>query len=82
MIEKMKKELKMPKVPKLPSGNFFSNMNVLSKLRLISSLIFVLITLSFVLMAIQQWVIGALCILLGYLLIFALTVKLLLVKKL
>ena len=59
-----------------------AKMDVLAKLRLVVIAIFILITLAIILFFANQWVIGAAVGLMGYLIILALMVKLLLSKKL
>jgi len=59
-----------------------SNMNMLRKLQLSVSLIFVLMTLGIILAFINQWTIGVGLALLGYIITFILMIKLLTAKKL
>ena len=59
-----------------------AKMDVLAKLRLVVIAIFILITLAIILFFANQWVIGAAVGFIGYLIVLALMVKLLLSKKL
>ncbi|HEY0089048.1 MAG TPA: hypothetical protein VGB37_09395 [Candidatus Lokiarchaeia archaeon] len=76
--EKTEKPVKVEKV----KDNGFNKMPVLSKLRLIVGLIFVLSTISAVIALAGQWFDGGLLVLISYIMLIALTVKLFLVKKL
>ena len=60
----------------------FSNLNTLMKLRLIVTVIFLLSTLSILLIFANNWVIPAILILISYLMVFVLMIKLLTIKKL
>ena len=60
----------------------FSNLNTLMKLRLIVTVIFLLSTLSILLIFANNWVISAILILISYLMVFVLMIKLLVIKKL
>ena len=71
-----KKEGKVIKIDSL------NGMSTLRKLQLIVSLIFILITLGIALIIFGGWVIGGVLILISYLMVFGLTVKLLMTKKL
>jgi hypothetical protein len=59
-----------------------SNIDMLKKLQLSVSLIFVLMTLGIILAIVDQWAIGVGLALLGYIITFILMIKLLSTKKL
>jgi hypothetical protein len=59
-----------------------TEMNVLTKLRIVVISIFILSSLSFVLVFISEFVISVILILISYFMLFILMIKLLLVKKL
>jgi hypothetical protein len=71
-----KKEGKVIKI------NSLNGMSVLKKLQIIVSLIFILSTLAIVLIFVTNFVFAAILILISYLMVFGLTVKLLMTKKL
>jgi hypothetical protein len=71
-----KKEGKVIKI------NSLNGMSVLKKLQIIVSLIFILSTLAIVLIFVTNFVFAAILILISYLMVFGLTVKLLMAKKL
>jgi len=71
-----KKEGKVIKI------NSLNGMSTLRKLQLIVSLIFILSTLAIVMILIGGWVIAGVLVLISYLMVFGLTVKLLITKKL
>jgi len=70
------KEKSLIKIPR------FEQYNALMKLRIVVSIIFLLFTVSLVLLFFNQWVISAVLLLFGYLLLFILMVELLRTKKL
>jgi len=74
-VEK-KKEIKLLEI------NSFANLNTLMKLRLIVTVIFLLSTLSILLVFIADFVIAVFLILISYLMVFVLMIKLLVIKKL
>jgi hypothetical protein len=59
-----------------------SEMDILSKLRLAVITIFTLSSLSFVVLILSDFVISAVLVLMSYFMIFALMIKLLMIKKL
>lgn len=59
-----------------------SELDILMKLRLVVTSIFILSTVSIILVFISEFVISVVLILISYLLIFILMIKLLLIKKL
>jgi hypothetical protein len=61
---------------------YFNNLNILNKLRLIIGLIFLLMTLSIILVLVTVSWIPIVLILISYLLVLVLTIKLFLIKKL
>ncbi len=61
---------------------YFNNLNALNKLRLIIGLIFLLMTLSIILVLVTVSWIPIVLILISYLLVLVLTIKLFLIKKL
>ena len=73
---KKKKEIKLLEI------NSFANLNTLMKLRLTVTVIFLLSTLSILLIFANNWVISAILILISYLMVFVLMIKLLVIKKL
>ena len=73
---KKKKEIRLLEI------NSFANLNTLNKLRLFVTSIFLLSTLSILLIFANNWVISAILILISYLMVFVLMIKLLLIKKL
>lgn len=60
----------------------FSNLNLLMKLRLVVTVIFLLSTLAILLTFISDFFIAVVMILISYLMLFVLTIKLLITKKL
>ena len=84
MIEGIKQRIQKEGKKEAPSFDIkgFTTMTVLMKLRLVIISIFVLSTLSLILIVVNFWALGATLLLLGYLLVFVLMVKLLLIKKL
>lgn len=60
----------------------FSNLNLLMKLRLVVTVIFLLSTLAILLTFISDFFIAVVMILVSYLMLFVLTIKLLITKKL
>ena len=60
----------------------FSNLNLLMKLRLVVTVIFLLSTLAFLLTFISDILIAVVMILISYLMVFVLMIKLLIIKKL
>jgi len=67
---------------KILEMNGLNGISTLKKLQLIVSLIFILSTLAIVMILIGGWVIAGVLVLISYLMIFGLTVKLLMTKKL
>jgi len=74
--------MEMKKERKNMNVKVLSSMNVLKKLQLAVGLIFVFMTLGILLIIVNNWAIGAVLAILGYIMTFALMVKLLLTKKL
>ena len=80
----------LKKVPEKQTSNksnmfeikLFSDLNTLKKLQIIVTSIFLLSTLSFILVFVSDFFIAVVMILLSYLMIFVLMLKLLLIKKL
>lgn len=74
------------KIPKKESTIFqipgFQQYTALMKLRIIVSLIFFLCTISMILIFVGGWVISAVLLLIGYILLFILMIKLFMTKKL
>ena len=79
---KEKEEKKVTKKIKVMEMNSLTNMDTLTKLRLVVISIFALSTLGMILLLIGGWVIAAVLILISYIMIFGLMVKLLIIKKL
>jgi hypothetical protein len=81
-----KKKQDMPKIKlegnKILNLLYFNNLNALNKLRLIIGLIFLLMTLSIILVLVTVSWIPIVLILISYLLVLVLTIKLFLIKKL
>jgi len=67
---------------KILEMNGLNGMSTLRKLQLIVSLIFILSTLAIVMIFIGGWVLAGVLVLISYLMVFGLTVKLLMTKKL
>lgn len=74
--------IKKKEKEKTVRNNSFAKMDALIKFRLIVGSIFVLNTLSIILVFANLWAIGGFLISISYVLVFALMVKLLLTKKL
>lgn len=62
--------------------HFFSKLNILAKLRLVVITMFILSTLSMVLIFVTAFIIPAILIILAYIMMFVLMVKLLMIKHL
>ena len=75
----MDKEKKEVKFMELKS---FTQLDVLTKLRLVVVSIFVLSTISILLVFVADFVISVILILIGYIMVFVLMIKLLIIKKL
>jgi len=85
IFDKQKKpdvDTKKEKKRKFLEIKSFSNLNTLMKLRLIVTVIFLLSTLSILLVFIADFVIAVFLILISYLMVFVLMIKLLVIKKL
>lgn len=60
----------------------FSQYNALMKLRIVVSTIFLLCTIAVLLIFVNEWVISAILLILGFILLFILLLKLFIIKKL
>lgn len=76
---KTKNEIKPPKITEV---KIFDKLNVLNKLRLAVISIFVLSTLSMILVFVAGFIISVFLILVSYIIVFVLMTKLLIIKKL
>ena len=83
--KKTKKEQDVPPVKterSLLQIPVFSQYHALMKLRIVVSTIFLLCTIAVLLIFVDEWVISAILLILGYLLLFILLLKLFRIKKL
>ena len=76
---KTKNEIKPPKITEV---KIFDRLNVLNKLRLAVISIFVLSTLSMILIFVTDFIIPVFLILVSYIIVFVLMIKLLIIKGL
>lgn len=74
-----KNEIKLPKIPEI---KIFDKLDTLNKLRLAVISIFVLSTLSMILVFVTDFIISVFLILVSYIIAFVLMIKLLIIKKL
>lgn len=70
------------KEEKNKKSNSFTRLDLLTKLRLVIYSTFVLSTLAIVLLVVNSWALGAFLAIISYFMVFVLTVKLLITKKL